>query len=326
MNMRKLIIILLFEFSLSYITFAQKNVICFSGEGKYIYAMTNYGIFRSTNYGKKWKPHNVFLCYPQVAISSKDKIIYISSGTGLFSSDNHCDSWSKIWNTYKIGAQTETKDSLYYWPFIRSLAIQDSLIFVGTSKGIYLTTNEGRSWKRIYYDVNSPEICSVAISDKTIIAGTSKGIVYSTNYGNSWIRNTTSDSINEIEINNISVIGNCIFAISNNTQLVFSSTDNGNSWRVLSNLLIKSKINNIIGKDNLIFWGTENEGIFVSIKDNCNWAMMNKKLEGMSILSLMIKNGRIFASTNMGDIFVSRNNGKKWIKRNKGLIFTTLIR
>ena len=324
--MRKLVIILLFAFLLSYIAFAQKNVICFSGKGRYIYAMTNYGVFRSTNYGKKWEPHNVFLSYPQVAISTKDEIIYISSGTGLFSSDNHCDSWSSIWDTYKIGAQIETKDSLYYEPFIRSLAIQDSLIFVGTSNGIYLSTNEGRSWKRIYYDVNSPEICSIATSNKTIIAGTSKGIIYSTNYGNSWIRNTLADSINEIKINNISVIGNFIFAISNDKQLVFSSTDNGNSWRVLPNALIKSKINNIIGKDNLIFWGTENEGIFISKKDNCNWERMTKKLEGMSILSLMIKNGRIFASTDTGDIFISKNNGKKWIKRNNGLRFKTYIR
>ena len=73
----------------------------------------------------------------------------------------------------------------YYDSHLNRFSIQT---YTGTSKGVYYSTNEGRSWSPRYSGSSCGDFSSLADGGKELLANTSKGLYYSTNGGRSWSR------------------------------------------------------------------------------------------------------------------------------------------
>ena len=57
-----------------------------------------------------------------------------------------------------------------------------------TSKGVYFSTNEGRSWLSRYTGSSCGTFLNLTDSGRELLANTSKGLYFSTNSGRSWLR------------------------------------------------------------------------------------------------------------------------------------------
>ena len=101
-------------------------------------------------------------------------------------------------------------------------------IFAGTAdSGVYLSTDNGKSWAPVNSGLGSTEVSALAVSGTNIYAGTWGGIFLSTNNGTDWTSVYSVPASDDVGA--IAVSGANIFAGTNGG--IFLSTDNGASWK-----------------------------------------------------------------------------------------------
>ena len=87
-------------------------------------------------------------------------------------------------------------------------------IYAGTDKGVYLSTDDGRTWVRKNEDflVKDFEVSTIATSGNNIFAGTGgAGIFLSTNNGSTWTPVNNGLSGKDIRVTEIAISENNIF-------------------------------------------------------------------------------------------------------------------
>ncbi|MBK8554110.1 MAG: hypothetical protein IPL53_24905 [Ignavibacteria bacterium] len=116
---------------------------------------------------------------------------------------------------------------------------------------------------------------------------------------------------------NISLILSKRFFITNILLaiLIFKSTAVNADWMQYGTL--GSRINAMIKKDNFIFAGTAQTGIYRSSNNGINWTQVNTGLPVLSVTSFAGNSTGIFAST-VGGIYLSANNGDLWTQAGSG--------
>lgn len=121
----------------------------------------------------------------------KNRIYIGTYDHGLFATDNYGETWNNI-----------TKDVINHE--IRSINTNGDYIYLGTSEGIYRSTDNGLSWNKSDKDVqwsNSKVVNCIYIVNEKLYMGTGSGVFVSENKGESWkaLNNGLfkNDSINE---------------------------------------------------------------------------------------------------------------------------------
>lgn len=122
----------------------------------------------------------------------------------------------------------------------------------------------------------------------------------------------TSQGLNGGIVWSMTVKDSIIFAgCSNNIDYrpswIFRSTDNGNSWK--SSIAGNSDVNCMAVKDNIIFAGTNYDGLYYSTNDGVNW--IKNPLNEDYIGAITVIGNKILVSGN--GIFSSIDNGNTWI-------------
>jgi len=142
--------------------------------GTDLYAGTEgYGVYKSSNWGTSWAsvgtgPGNSII--KSVYFSGS---LYAGTTQGLYVYNG--SSWSAINGTSPNVLAANTT--------VRSIIKSGSNLFVGTSDGVYLSTDSGVNWTRkLAKDINS-----IITNGTTLYAGTSEeGVYLTTNNGTSW--------------------------------------------------------------------------------------------------------------------------------------------
>jgi hypothetical protein len=106
--------------------------------------------------------------------------------------------------------------------------------------------------------------------------------------------------------------------ITNSSEGVFFSTNNGTNWKQVNDGLPNSGIHSFIFNGNNIYAGTLN-GIFLSTDNGTDWIQMNSGLIDTSVNVLATNGDYIFAGTVSGGVFISTNNGTSWAESNDGI-------
>lgn len=275
----------------------------------YIFAGTDYGVYRSTDNGDNWIQINNGLKYDSfgklgthaVAIDSNQNI-FISVDNEVYRSTDNGDNWTKI----KSG-------------LIADIAINSiGHIFLGAAAeevNIYHSTNNGASWTNINNGLNS-DVDHLAINSRGhIFAGCYDGIYRSTDNGDNWaklINFYDEDAANSIAgpiaINSN---GHIFTQISSQGRVygegdgVYRSTNNGDNWtRIIKHN--GSQIKNFggatviaFGKSGHIYIGTR-DGLYRSRDNRNNWTQLSRGLNpndtGYRVDALVINSkGYIFA-------------------------------
>lgn len=234
-------------------------------DGKTIYVGTaGGGVWKSTNAGFSFKP--LFDKYCQsigaIAINQKNpKIIYVgtgesnmrnsvSIGNGLYKSTDGGENWTKTGlegteHISKIAIDPSNSDVIY-------VAAPGPLWSNGTDRGLYKSTDGGKTWNKILYINDKAGCADVAINPSH------PNIVYAT----TWEFRRTPYSFNS----------------GGNGSGMYKSTDGGKTWKELTNGLPKKPFGRIAfalapsAPDNLVAI-VENEatGLFISSDGGENW-------------------------------------------------------
>jgi ligand-binding sensor domain-containing protein len=161
----------------------------------------------------------------------------------------------------------------------------NSNLFVGTIRGVYLSTDEGSTWTVANTGIEDKEIYSLAANDSTVFAGTVNGGVYrSTDNGASWEQTSDGFKVKNITIYGLAVIGSNLFAGTNGDGL-YRSTDNGDHW---TKRLAAPQVGAVIEKDSKLFVGTGGQGVFYSTDNGDNWTRASNGLTDQNIYRLAV--------------------------------------
>jgi photosystem II stability/assembly factor-like uncharacterized protein len=211
--------------------------------------------------------------------------------------------------------------------FTRCFAVSGTNIFAGgDGYGIYLSTNEGTSWRvaNAGLPTNTSVYC-FAVSGVNLFAGTSgQGIFLSTDNGSTWAN--VNSGLTSAYVTSLAVLGTNLIAGTASSG-VFISTNNGNSWTQSKDRFgPNNSVLSVVVSGTNLFAGTLGSGVFLSTNQGANW--VNTGLANNSVYSLAVIGTNLFAGTESslflppgtGGVFLSTDNGTSWTPVNTGLV------
>ncbi len=199
-----------------------------------------------------------------------------------------------------------------------SIASDGTNIFVGSSSGIFLSTDNGLSWIAVNSGLTTISVWALAINGTNIFAGTySGGVFLSTNNGGNWT--AINNGLTNLNIRSLAISGSNIFAGTLGGG-VFLSTNNVNNWTAVNTgLPISSNIHSLAISGSNVFAGS-NGAVYLSSNNGSSWTSVSSGISGGDIMSLAISGTNIFAgAAGGGAIYLSTNNGTSWSYMSSGL-------
>ena len=119
--------------------------------------------------------------------------------------------------------------------------------------GVFLTSNNGTSWKKVNSSPTNIIVWSLAVCGSTIFAGTDKGVYLATDSGTGWT--AANSGIADYRINCLAVSGSAVFA-GTDSGGVSLTIDNGTSWKEVNSGLKNTVIHSLAVTSSTIFAGT----------------------------------------------------------------------
>ena len=202
-----------------------------------VYAATTVGAFYSKDAGREWEERMNGMkevhIVTAIAINPKDpSVLYGGTTGGIYRSDDGAMTWKKMNNG--LIPESELMASMALGVnAIEIDHVNPDVVYAGTTKGLYRTTNRGESWDRIGQSIPEPFISSIVLhpSDPSVIyVGGPGGVWKSGDGGKTWTaKNEGLASLNiralAMEPNNLT----SLYAGTNGSGL-YRTTDAGGTW------------------------------------------------------------------------------------------------
>jgi hypothetical protein len=183
---------------------------------------------------------------------------------------------------------------------IWSIAMIGNTLFAGTGGDVYKSSvDNADTWIEVGtgLPVNA-RITSIVANGNALFAGSdSNGVFIATNSGTSWT--AINSGLTDTHISQLAAMGAKLFAVT--LKGVFVSDSNGVSWAADSSSL--KNINCLLAANNLLFAGTDANGVYLSIDTGLTWTPFSSGLPaGTRVWSLAASSDNlfIFAGTNSG--------------------------
>jgi photosystem II stability/assembly factor-like uncharacterized protein len=253
-----------------------------------VYAATHeHGAYRSTDYGKSWRPINSGVSdYTGRAIEPDPRrgseIVYLGvfRPTGIFKSKNRGDSWSIKTNninrvrTYKIEINPNNKDTLYLSTF---------------DHGVMRSTDGGESWASA--GLSNERILDVVAQPghyNSLLSGTiDNGVFRSTNNGESWYHSQSGLDASSVT---------SIILQPGNSQVLYASlfpgwlarsVDGGASWSDYHENINDKDIHALVihpTKPNLLYALTDKAGLYLrDTQSGSGWQNIGNNLPSANL-------------------------------------------
>lgn len=290
------------------------------------------GVYRSTDNGQTWTqaisglPQNPTI-RALLALSNR---ILVGTNNGVYVSTNAGQSWSL--SNQGIPAETA----------ILSFTIGASnSIIVGTNRGAYRSTDNGQTWTEINNGlrITSPLLIQASVNclttnGSTLLAACNSllpeltGIFRSTDNGNTWTLIPGTAPGGDRYFSGFAVSGSTIFLTLGGPRLlggllidgnVYRSTDNGNTWTLITNGMIHPVAYGVLADGPRIFvWGYD--GIYRSTDNGNTWVASHAGLEPKLLAHAFHQSGTsYFIATDFYGVYRSTDNGATWTAVNSGL-------
>ena len=205
-----------------------------------IYAATTVGAFYTKDAGREWEERMNGMkevhIVTAIAINPKDpSVLYGGTTGGIDRSEDGAMTWKKINNG--LIPESELMASMALG--VNAIEVDHSnpdIVYAGTTKGLYRTTNKGESWERIGQAITEPYISSIVLhpSDPSVLyIGGPGGVWKSDDGGRTWgEKNQGLASLNiralAMEPKNLRTL----YAGTNGSGL-YRSSDAGGIWTAL---------------------------------------------------------------------------------------------
>ena len=226
---------------------------------------------------------------------------------------------------------------------VTSLLRDGDKLLAGSYSGLYVSTDQGKSWKRndkwLEAAGTSPNIFSLARSGSTLYAGAS-GLFRSTDNGNTWTR--VGGGVPEFQaVNSVFVSGSSVFAVT--FAGAFASFDGGGSWSLLP--IPATDVIDLAANSSAIFALTD-KGVLRSTDSGRSWIDANAGLPKAALLdvpatpaSIAVLEAKIFVSYVLSavrgsggrlpgpkGVYVSSDQGASWASAGTELADASVFR
>ncbi|HET6400116.1 MAG TPA: T9SS type A sorting domain-containing protein [Candidatus Kapabacteria bacterium] len=305
-------------------TYGYHSVLSLGVSGTKVLAGTSgQGVFVTANFGSTWLPSNTGLTNSIVRaltasgstlLAGTDAGVSISRDNGMNWSDARIDSGGFL--MYCVLAKEpdmfagtkglfRSTDSGATWmsagltnELVYSVASIGGYLLASTDSGIFRSTDSGMDWTSMNAVLDSNTIGSFVVSGTNVFASATYGIFLSRDSGRSW----NFVSLLGPSVTTLIADGTNLFAGTYNKG-IYLSKDSGTNWvdsnngiPLLSTGTSFPSINAFARIDSDIFVGTDS-GVFLSTNDGVNWTGVNESLANITIFSLVINNGSLYAGT-----------------------------
>lgn len=202
-----------------------------------IYAATTVGAFYTKDAGREWEERMNGMkevhIVTAIAINPKDPaVLYGGTTGGMYRSEDGAMTWKKINNG--LIPESELMASMALGVnAIEIDHINPDIVYAGTTKGLFRTTNKGESWERIGQSIPEPFISSIVLhpSDSSILyVGGPGGVWKSDDSGKTWAAKI--DGLASLNIRALAMEPKdlrTLYAGTNGSGL-YRSTDAGGRW------------------------------------------------------------------------------------------------
>ncbi|HTY11528.1 MAG TPA: T9SS type A sorting domain-containing protein [Bacteroidota bacterium] len=228
--------------------------------GQDVYAMTNSGIYVSSDKGKTWNTINggvIDTTHPSMLVQSASNLVSATQDSGgVFLSSDNGTTWKNVGQ---------------YLPELASLATSGSNVVAGTHDGVYLSTDNGETWSN--GNDTLININTLASAGSIVFGGRyfwpfpigfsppspPGGVFLSTDGGLTWSPFSSGIPFNP-QVYAIAVHGKYVFAGAE--PGLYTSTISNNNWVNMGENLPDGPVLSLFINDSSVFVGTELSGIW----------------------------------------------------------------
>ena len=202
-----------------------------------IYAATTVGAFYTKDAGREWEERMNGMkevhIVTAIAINPKDPaVLYGGTTGGMYRSEDGATTWTKINNG--LIPESELMASMALGVnAIEINHVNTDVVYAGTTKGLYRTSNKGEAWERIGRSITEPFISSIVLhpSDPSVLyVGGPGGVWKSDDGGNTWA--ARNEGLTTLNIRALAMEPKdlrTLYAGTNGSGL-YRSTDAGGTW------------------------------------------------------------------------------------------------
>ena len=202
-----------------------------------IYLATTVGVFRTTDGGRVWDEQMAGMKEVHIVVAmamdpGNPKLLYAGTTGGAYRSRDGAASWQKVNKglipedlldaSLALGVNTLVVDPIH-----------TNIVYAGTTKGLFKTTNEAESWTRIGESLPDQYISCVAVhpaQPSTLYVGGRAGVQKSTDGGTTW--QAMNQGLATLNIRTLVISPrdpNLLYTGTNGSGL-YRSTDGGTNW------------------------------------------------------------------------------------------------
>jgi photosystem II stability/assembly factor-like uncharacterized protein len=241
-----------------------------------------------------------------------------STGGGLFESTDAGLTWTRVMLPQPFSA-------------VRDLAICKSFpsrMIVGTLSGPHVSTDGGKTWKRVGgIDVEKAHSVAIDPNDSKILyVGTWRLAYKSVDFGKTWVRLIDRGMVLDSDVMSFSINSkNPQEIYSSACSGVYRSTDGAQKFarmRLLSDhFAIRTYTVDIDPVDARTVYAGTTEGLWVSRNSGQNWSRLTPADVTVNEIQVDPRNNqRILIGTEYQGVMLSEDGGQNWKESNKGFI------
>lgn len=203
-----------------------------------IYIATTVGAFYTNNAGREWEERMNGMkevhIVTSIGINPKDPaILYGGTTGGMYRSDDGAMSWKKINNG--LIPESELMASMALG--VNAIEVDrtnPSIVYAGTTKGLFRTTNKGEQWERIGHSLPDSFVSSIALhpaEPSHLYIGGPAGIWKSADSGKTWREMNQGFATRNIRALVMDPKNPQLLYAGTNGSGLYRSTDAGATWR-----------------------------------------------------------------------------------------------
>jgi photosystem II stability/assembly factor-like uncharacterized protein len=291
-------------------------------------------IFISVDEGVHWSLTGSSVPWINLQVlAASNTALFVSANDGLVSHLGY-----SLYRSTDDGANWTSVSSGLANAGVNAIAFNgDANIYAGTNSGVYISTNNGGSWKSAGLEntnILAISVISNGIGGTSIFAAARSGVFHSTNGGASW--SSVNAGLSDTVVTALSVYpkatGTPVILAGTQGGRVFLSNNNGDNWTDVSNGLIvgpwewgdwEAYVRSlaVVGSN---FFACTNAGLFLSTDNGGDWEPADDGIiNSLTINALAVycteSGSSIFAGSFPSGVFLSTDNGSHWGAVNNGI-------
>lgn len=277
-----------------------------------------YGVYKSEDYGKTWRPINRGLkntsVYALALSAVNSKVLFAGTHAGgMYRSRDAGETWEEI----NRGLTTGTVWDVAVMPG------KPETVYALTSLGLFVTADQGGHWTLLPGGIPGP----VPDQQMTLFAlsGMSNALVLQN--GGQLFRWTRNAGWSEPVLSNVTKIRAMPMAFNTAAGVLYAgtsnglmrSTDRGATWeRLAAEPRLPTWIVLLPGRPDTLYVGTDGFGVFKSVDGGKSFRAVNAGLEGPTSLKVFglaadpTAGRRLYAASHSIGLFRSEDGGETW--------------